>query len=250
MASASPMPRLRRPSPGEFRGFVRRRRPVVIEGALDDWRALSTWTLERLGALTGNPTVRVRVRNAPPRTGFGYEEVPLGRLFRELESGTATDYLASYALLDRVPALWADISVPPYAGRILTSPRAFVGPGGSVSPLHYDIPHSLSAQISGRKKAVVMEFRRRDVLRDPELRAPACLVDAFDPDRSETWNGRAPRACWETVLEPGDLLYLPSRRHHFLRCIDTAVSLSFFWNTPVSWAMRHVAGLFAPPKLA
>ena len=61
----------------------------------------------------------------------------------------AVGYLAQHSLLDQVPALAADICTPDYCslgeGR-LHAVNAWLGPAGTVTPLHYDPHHNLLAQ--------------------------------------------------------------------------------------------------------
>jgi lysine-specific demethylase 8 len=251
MTVSSPMPRVHRPSPGEFRNFVERREPVVIEGALDGWRALSAWTFERLKTLHGNAAISVQSRVQGDAHPFSYRDVPFDVFIDSLENGAGCDYLAGYPLLDRVAPLWADIQIPSYAGPLTVSPRAYIGPRGSRSSLHFDLSHSLSAQIVGRKKVVVLAFRRRDMVLDPDLRRPGWLIEPLDVESPHATGprGLVPRQRWECTLEPGDLLFLPSRRHHLLRSLDATISLSFFWHTALMRAVRRSMALLGRPVL-
>src|SRR5258706_12736240 len=143
MFSSIPIPRLRRPTTEEFGRFVRRRRPVVIEGALDGWGALSSWTLDRLVTAAANTRVRVQSRTGEDARDFEYREVAFAELIDSIRRGNGRDYLASFPLLDHVPELAEDIDVPRYVAAPAASPRVFIGPKGSFSPLHYDLGHGL-----------------------------------------------------------------------------------------------------------
>jgi lysine-specific demethylase 8 len=238
------VPRVLRPSHEEFRRYIDERIPVVIEGALVDWAAPGTWTFERLLKLVGNPMVRVQSRFSTHANDFVYKDVPFESLIESIATGTGTDYLGAFPLLDRAPSLWTEIRIPEYAGPLSLSPRAFIAPRGSFAPLHFDLAHGLSAQIVGRKKVVVVEFRRRDVLGNPDLRLPGWLSEPLDVEASTPGPaGLVPRRRWKSILEPGDLLFLPSRRHHFLRSLDATISLSFFWHTAPMRALRGALGL-------
>jgi [protein]-arginine 3-hydroxylase / protease len=237
-----PMPRVRLPSSDEFSSFVERRVPVVIEGALDAWKAPSTWTFDRLQALVGDTTVLVQSRRTDRADDFDYKNVPFRSFVDAVRAGVGRDYLGSFPLLDHAPALWTDIEIPSYARPLSVSPRAFIGPRGSLSPLHFDLAHGLNAQIAGRKKVVVVAFRRRDLLRHSELRRPNWLIQPIDVEAPGASGkaGLTPVRRWETTLEPGDLLFLPSRRHHFLRSLEATISLGFFWHTAAMTALRRL----------
>jgi hypothetical protein len=59
-------------------------------------------------------------------------------------------YLAQHSLLDQIPALAADICTPDYCalgeGK-LQAVNAWLGPAGTVTPLHHDPHHNLLAQV-------------------------------------------------------------------------------------------------------
>jgi lysine-specific demethylase 8 len=217
----------------------------VIEGALDGWGARS-WTIEGLKLALSDAKVRVQARHGPGADDFEYRDVPFDGFAASVQSGDRLDYLAGCPILDLVPGLWTDIEVPLYVGSMTTSPRAFIGPRGAITPLHFDRAHGLSAQFVGRKKVVVVTFRRRDVLRHPDLRLAARVIEPLDVESTDARgpNGLAPRERWETTVGPGDLLYLPWRRHHWLRALDLTISLSFFWENRASRMTETVRGLF------
>jgi hypothetical protein len=155
-------------------------------------------------------------------------------------SGSGSDYLASYPLLDNVPELHTEVEVPQYAGGCTLSPRAFIGPRGAFTPLHYDLGHALSAQIIGSKRIIVVEFRLRDFVAHRDLRRPALLCGVIDPEAPDIC-GVTPKPLrrWRCTALPGDLVYLPGCRHHFVRLLDHAVSLTFFWHPPAIRAVRR-----------
>ena len=61
-------------------------------------------------------------------------------------------YMAQHPLFDQVPELAADVR-PPEAVRRgkLHSANAWLGPAGTVSPLHFDPQHNLLCQAVGSK---------------------------------------------------------------------------------------------------
>ena len=64
---------------------------------------------------------------------------------------TSTGYLAQHPLFDQIPALRGDICLPDYTSLgegELQSINAWLGPAGTVTPLHYDPHHNLLSQVS------------------------------------------------------------------------------------------------------
>jgi hypothetical protein len=83
----------------EFQYFVERRVPVVIEGALDDWKAPSSWTFERLRSMARDLIVTVQKRYGDGPDDFEYTEVRLASFLESVQSGSGRDYLG-FRLLD------------------------------------------------------------------------------------------------------------------------------------------------------
>lgn len=74
-------------------------------------------------------------------------------------------YLAQHELLDQITDLKRDISIPDYCSLLLDDDttssdvivNAWIGPVGTVSPLHHDPYHNLLAQISGTPSVMVID---------------------------------------------------------------------------------------------
>ncbi len=247
VTSSLQIPRLVRPTVTEFRRFVRDRVPLVIRGALDGWRAPETWTFERLAALGGELDVRVQLRRTERAQDFDYKNVKFRDFLTALRAGSKGDYLAASALFDRIPALWHDVQLPIYLERARVLPRVFIGPGGAFSALHYDLAHGLSAHVMGRKQVSCFLFRRRDLVTHPDLVRPGWVSDALDAAPRAGRAVLAPARRWEALLEPGELLYLPSRLHHMVRSLDDTITVNFFWHDlpmrGVRWVLQRFGRL-------
>ncbi|RYG49769.1 cupin-like domain-containing protein [archaeon] len=174
-------------------------------------------------------------------------------------------YLAQHMLPAQVPALQADFSIPDYTvctlpaldattattGSSVPSSAAdecagvdtvaaqaaedvavnmWLGPGGTVSCLHWDAPHNLLAQVFGRKRI--------------RLYAPLATRDMYAADAPMQNTSRVDVECvdaaqfphfpatpdYDFILEAGDMVYIPPGWWHHVRSLDAACSLSFWWR--------------------
>jgi Cupin-like domain len=203
-------------------------KPVVIAGGASFMTAFTRWTdtylLETLGNL--KPLVmladgrRARMRFADY---FSYLVNP------DAYQSTAglvymTDLFLKPAFLGpELAALALDAMCPlPRSGEFAERVAMFAGPKGTASEMHQDVfsPHVWVAQLRGEKAWRLCNPVDLDV-------TSAARVDAFN----DTENINV--AVYETLLEPGDLLYLPPDWWHQVRNESSSLAIfGHFWAYP------------------
>jgi lysine-specific demethylase 8 len=156
--------------------------PVVLTGTIGHWPALARWADPGYFIrVAGYRTVPVEVGQHYLSEGWGTQLMPMGQFVRQHLLGAGEDglaqqaecaaaegsdgaaaagrqgrrgYLAQHQLLDQLPVLAADVSTPDYCalgeGELLAT-NAWLGPAGTVTPLHTDPHHNLLAQVCGTK---------------------------------------------------------------------------------------------------
>jgi len=213
--------------------------PLLLTGALDCWPALERWPDARhwLEA-AGERTVPVEVGVHYLAEGWRQELMPLRRLMQEhvLASGPERGYLAQHGLLQQVPALRADVATPDYcslcAGDEPPACNVWLGPAGTVTPLHHDPQHNLLCQVVGRKHVrLYAPGAGGDGALYPHggRMANSSRVDALAPDAARfPLFAAAPFVDCE--LAPGDALYIPPRWWHFVTALTSSASVSFWWG--------------------
>jgi ribosomal protein L16 Arg81 hydroxylase len=229
--------RIAAPSAAEFERHWRRpRRPVVIAGAIEDWPARRAWSAESLARRFGERRILVGRTRAQliahdPAGGIDYDRVRLDEFLR------APRGYAVFALEEWLPELAGDLGRPAFRPEAPWEMRKlWLGPAGVGSPLHQDLTENLYAQIAGRKQVTLFHPRDgRHLYRHPLLsRLPNFSrvdIEAPDPIRFPRFPKARPL---RVVLEPGDLLYLPRRWWHQMRCLDFSISVSDWWATGAS----------------
>ncbi len=228
--------------------YVRRRRPVVIRGALEEWPA-RRWTPAGLVERFGDSPVPVaavegrRVVNDPAE-GIPYREEALRDLIARLDSAAAPDGYAMVILADHLQGLARDLEVPEFAPPAPWAMyKLWLSAADTRSPLHMDLPDNLFCQFFGRKR--VKLFPPAQELRmyrhPPWSRLPqVSRVDAEAPDlqRYPRFAGAAPLGC---TVEPGDVLYIPRFWWHQVRSIDLSISVNYWWATGWVWGVVRTA---------
>jgi lysine-specific demethylase 8 len=169
-------------------------------------------------------------------------------------------YLAQYGLFDQIPSLRDDFTVPPFCSELLEQDRAvagaagaeddasgggvddlcadangvrtsaWLGPRGTVSPLHYDPYHNLLTQAVGSK---YIRLFSPEVSSQLYPRAGAQCNNSFidldnlDHHKHPQFQGTASSHC---VLAPGEMLHIPRHWWHYVRSLSPSFSISFWWG--------------------
>ena len=234
------VPRVIDPSADVFhRYFVCQGAPVVLVGS----RVFAGGPRTLDGILAdGGDKVEVSVRGGDYLTPSKRlrERMSLGeyvdKVIRPREAGVATDddgdslppYSGNTPLSKSEFAALGFRYPEPFEGKSFEFPRLWIGPKGSMTPLHYDSRDNLICQYVGAK----------DVLLFP----PSQIRWLYAKGLAPTWSGVAdPRhpdlqayplfaraRGVRVTVGPGELLYLPARWSHFVVNVDTSVMVNFW----------------------
>jgi [histone H3]-dimethyl/trimethyl-L-lysine36 demethylase len=141
------------PSPGQ---------PVLLTGLLSDWPALRLWSnAQYLMTVAGERTVPVELGEHYLSPSWSQQLMTLREFLdahvvgNRCNATTRRGYLAQHPLFEQVPALARDIRTPEYCSLGSSDKpaacNAWLGPAGTVTPLHTDPHHNLLCQVVGVK---------------------------------------------------------------------------------------------------
>jgi hypothetical protein len=221
--------------------------PVVLERAAAQWPALKKWTPDYLNTFCGDERIEVldgqnwQVNRADDREAVSTSEhiVRMRELLKEVKGGGAW-YGAFIELLDKYAELRGDLDLGfvrkfghtsrhlPWHQNIIA--KMYVGGAGTATSLHCAAVSNLYVQIYGRKKWVLvapeftpfmypaatrgLNWQSRVDFRNPDF--DACPLYRF-VDR------------YETVLEPGDVLWNPPFVWHGVANVTESIAVSCWW---------------------
>ncbi|MFH0021575.1 cupin-like domain-containing protein [Pseudomonas fluorescens] len=219
--------------------------PVVISNALHDW---PLFKLSREESLVHFAELQGITRHGDyVKKTFSTE--------RDFRSTSMAEFIAS---LDHPAAKSADGEPPAYMGNnILPAqllqqikyppyfdaaqfipPRIWIGPKGTLTPLHRDDTDNLFAQVWGQKTFTLAAPHHREALGTWST-APEGGLDGcdFNPDAPDYQ--RFPKArdvpFLRVTLEVGDLLFLPEGWFHQVESVSTSLSVNFWVNSGRGW---------------
>lgn len=219
--------------------------PLIISNALQDW---PLFTMGREESLRHFAELQGITRHGDyVKKTFSTD--------RDFRSTSMADFIAS---LEKPASKSPDGSPPAYMGnnimptqlmklieypqyferQLYIPPRIWIGPKGTLTPLHRDDTDNLFAQVWGQKSFILAAPHHRPALGTWST-APKGGLDGcdFNPDAPDYQRFPTARAVTflRITLEAGDLLFLPEGWFHQVESVSTSLSVNFWVNSGRGW---------------
>lgn len=217
--------------------------PALLLDTFNNWPALEKWRdLNYLLKLTGN-------RKVPIEIGANYASDEWSQKFMKIkdflqrqfsadnesteDEKCGVEYLAQHELFEQIPQLKKDFSIPTYCSLARNSEsldiKAWLGPKGTISQMHYDPKHNLLCQVFGSKMIILASPEDTDNLYINECLKNTSQINAncLDIDKFPL---AANVKFLHLTLQPGDCLYLPPKWWHYVESESASFSVSFWWE--------------------
>ena len=217
-----------------YRHYYEVNRPAKLTGIVDHWPALARWSLDHFAAVAGDAVVEAQVeRERDPDYELAKDDhrrlVRFGELIDWLRKDEASNdiYLTAYNSGTNAAALaplWDDLA--PIV--LLDDTRArdgffWLGPRGTLTPWHHDLTNNLLVQVLGRKRvrmAPPWAFARMRNSRH-------CFSDWGNEALPAGSGDSAVPPVLETIIGPGEAIFLPVGWWHQIEALDLSASMSF-----------------------
>ena len=245
LPSISEVPRLGKLDAAAFRARAAAGLPFLTTGVVARW-PLSALTPQTLRERFSHLQVRARVGDyintafAPDRA---MQDMSMLEYLELVESGRhdLPPYLGNLELRE----LNSLCHWPTYFDK-MGPPRFWVGPAGTVTPLHCDYDDNIFAQIWGSKRIFLSPPHHDEFLYPSEANA-ILFGSPFDPEAPDF--DKFPLARQATMIEvivhPGDLLYVPAGWYHQVRALTFSLS-SNRWARAMPFALNGAPSLLRP----
>ena len=216
----------------------------MITGLVSKW-PLSCLTPQTLRDRFGDLPVRARIGDyintafAPDRA---MQDMSL-LAYLDLVADNAQD-LPPYLGNLELRALNALCHWPAYFKK-MGPPRFWLGPSGTVTPLHCDYDDNIFAQIWGKKRIFLSPPHHDEFLYVREANA-ILFGSPFDPEAPDFEKFPLARraAMIECIMQPGELLYVPAGWYHQVRSLTFSLSANR-WARAVPLALNGDVSLRA-----
>ncbi|QKQ73082.1 cupin-like domain-containing protein [Nostoc sp. TCL240-02] len=203
-------------------------KPVIITDVMQDWKASKKWDLDFFKVKYGKVECAIKQDDVEI-----HSLMTIAEYIDYMISGNSNKrlYLANW-VVSCYPELLDDYREPIYFPNWLQrlprnllikyecdNPEIFIGHKNTSVGLHKD-PDNFSAWlglISGRKRIVLFTPDQKDVLYDGK-------VDIFNPDLKK-FPLYAKANPVEVILEPGEILYIPSQWWHHVNNLENSIGV-------------------------
>jgi cupin-like protein len=212
-------------------------KPVVITGALTGWKAISDWSHEWFSKEYGQKMVGL---SANPRHTSKVVQMRLADYISRILSGTDEGlYMNQYPTAE-FPGLNGYYQIPEYCNPERTLDVVlWLGPAGTVLAFHkdnrhpYDWINNIFVQIRGRKQVVLAspeqdEFMYQRIQEGSDYWY-SNIEDPYKVDRSK-FPLFFQATLLQTVVYPGEILFIPANYWHWVCALDKSISMSFWWR--------------------
>lgn len=244
LPAISAVPRMNMLDAAAFRMHAAKGLPFVITGLVGKW-PLSALTPQTLRDRFGELHVRARVGDyvntafAPDRA---MQDMSL-LAYLELVANDTQDlppYLGNLELRE----LNALCHWPAYFNK-MGPPRFWLGPSGTVTPLHCDYDDNIFAQVWGSKRIFLSPPHHDEFLYPREANA-ILFGSPFNPEAPDFEKFPLARqaAMIECIMQPGELLYVPAGWYHQVRALTFSLSANR-WARALPLALNGDASLKA-----
>lgn len=217
-----------------YRIFYDAGRPVKLTGMIDHWSALTHWSLDHFAARCGDAIVEAQVeRERDPAYELAKDDhrrlLRFGEFIDWLRRDEASNdiYLTAYNSGTNAAALaslWDDLA--PIALLADGGHRQgffWLGPRGTLTPWHHDLTNNLLVQVMGRKRVRLAPPWASDRMKNSQH----CFSD-WGNEALPHGPGDAERPpVLETILGPGEAIFLPVGWWHQIEALDLSASMSF-----------------------
>jgi len=236
------VPRVRALDASAFRARAAQGLPFLVTGIVNRW-PLCALTPQTLRDRYSEVRVRARVGdyiNTAFAADRAMQDMSMGEYLDVVDAGTHAlpPYLGNLELRE----LNGMCHWPTYFDK-MGPPRFWIGPAGTVTPLHCDYDDNIFAQIWGTKR-IFLSPPHHDEFLYPNQANAILFGSPFDPEAPDF--DRFPLARQATMIEcvvnPGDMLYVPAGWYHQVRALTFSLS-SNRWARSLPFALNGDASL-------
>jgi hypothetical protein len=215
--------------------YLKPQKPLIITDLSHQWPAYNKWTWDYFKELVGNVKVgvynNVRAGEHVPVNGAD-DYMAFGEYLDLIQKGPVELRIFLFNIFNYAPHIVKDFTFPDHLTKhfLKRYPMLFVGGAGSIAHMHYDIDlsHIFHTQYIGRKRVLLIENNQSPLIyRMPAtVESAASFVDWHEHLDTEHFPALKYVKAYNTILNHGDTLFMPSGYWHHMQYMDSGFAMS------------------------
>jgi ribosomal protein L16 Arg81 hydroxylase len=238
-----------------FKEYWTRNKPVIIKNFAKGWPAMSKWSLEYFADKFGDELVEVQTKRDADKT---YElnsvahktKMPLSEFIAKIKASESSNdfYMTANNNTLKQTGLKKVLEDMGKLPEYLSKPEAdgnthlWIGPKGTVTPIHHDEVALFHVQIVGRKV-----WKLISPLYGPNMYnhiGVFSMMDVHNIDYNRFPKMRGVKII-EALVEPEEALFLPIAWWHGVVSLDRSISMSIInFKYPNAWTYNNPTGVY------
>ena len=216
--------------------YISANKPVIIKDAMDNWTPKINWSFSYFrechkDAIVGIQDGRESDPHYEQNQRFLRTEVKFGDFLDRLEKTESSNdfYMTAGNMAqhrETLPQLFEDAESVDIRGEYFDYPSQgslWIGPKGTITPLHFDMINNFFCQIIGRKRVrLVPSWSLPWVYNEYHVYSEVDLMDL----NNELYPEFEKATVYDFIIEPGEILFIPLGWWHHLVSLDHSVSLT------------------------
>lgn len=223
-------------SPEDFKkNYLLPKRPLIITDLAKSWPAYNKWTWDFFKDLVGKEKVGVynNIRAGANVTVNGNDgEMLFGDYIDLIRKGPVELRIFLFNVFKPAPQIIEDVIFPEQFTKLFLKrfPMLFVGGGGSIAHMHYDIDlsHIFHTQFLGRKRVLLLDNEQsKYIYRMPgTVESSANFANWEEHLDEEHFPALKYAKAYTAILEHGDTMFMPSGYWHHMQYMESGLALS------------------------
>ncbi|WP_149274503.1 cupin-like domain-containing protein [Pareuzebyella sediminis] len=212
--------------------YFKPQKPVVMEGAVDNWPAIGKWNLDYIKEVAGHKEVPLYDdRPVNHEDGFNepHAQMKMADYVALLKSGPTKYRIFLWNVLKEVPELQKDYDFPDFGLKLKRKlPMLFFGGEDSYTFMHYDIDlaNIFHFHFEGKKECILFPpSQTKNLYKVPHSLITHESINFSNPDY-EKWPALKKAEGYRAELRHGEVLYMPEGYWHYMKYITPGFSMS------------------------
>lgn len=212
--------------------YLNTKTPVVLKGHANEWVAKKRWNLDFFQEMESDKSVTVEKGNIFQKDDAEFLSNSFKKYIKSISDETKDKaYLSLFSIFNIFPELKNDVDFSIFTQYCKENfAYGWIGPKNTVTGLHWDSVNNMLAQIKGTKSVLIASPKYNKQMYPSKTYDRAAGVSEVNIDEfNELKYPKFKEVQFShVILEPGDVLYIPGKWWHYVKSLETSISVNNF----------------------